>query len=111
MMSAEMPAAVIRQQAAPSEHALWPIPSRGPGQALLRVTAAPLSPLDRLCASGTSSFGAPRLPYILGTQGVGIVVELLVISAKRRRHLGSGEKRDRLKESGLNRTNCSGDCR
>src|SRR2546429_8195911 len=75
MMSAEMPAAVIRQHAAPPEHALWSIPSRGPGQALVRVTAAPISPLDLLCASGTSYFGAPRLPYVPGVQGIGIVLE------------------------------------
>lgn len=75
MMSAEMPAAVINRHAAPPEHVLWPTPRRGPGQALVRVTAAPISPLDLLCASGKSYFGAPRLPYIPGTQGVGIVIE------------------------------------
>ena len=39
----------------------------------MRVTAAPISPLDLLCASGTSYFGPPALPYIPGTQGVGTV--------------------------------------
>src|SRR5436853_3098970 len=73
MMIAEMPAAVIRKHAAPPEHSLWPIPRRGPGQALVRVTAAPISPLDLLCASGASYFGAPPLPYIPGVQGVGTV--------------------------------------
>jgi NADPH:quinone reductase-like Zn-dependent oxidoreductase len=75
MMSAEIPAAVIRRCGAPPEHVLWPMPSRGHGQALVRVTAAPISPLDLLCASGTSYFGAPRLPYIPGVQGIGIVME------------------------------------
>jgi len=51
------------------------MPRRGPGQALVRVTAAPISPLDLLCASGSSYFGAPRLPYIPGVQGIGIVME------------------------------------
>src|SRR5579883_2129096 len=74
-MNDEMFAAVLRQHAAPPEHGSWPIPRRGPGQALVRVTAAPISPLDLLCASGTSYFGAPRLPYIPGTQGVGVVKE------------------------------------
>ncbi len=83
-MRAEMPAAVIRQHAAPPEHVLWPIPSRGPGQALVRVTAAPISPLDLLCASGTSYFGPPRLPYIPGVQGVGIVVEADVLAPGQR---------------------------
>jgi len=74
-MSAEMPAGVINKHAAPPEYSSWPIPQRGPGQALLRVTAAPISPLDLLCASGTSYFGAPTLPYIPGVQGIGVVVE------------------------------------
>src|SRR5437588_7256428 len=75
MMSPEMPAAVINRHSAPPEHVLWPIPRREHGQALVRVTAAPISPLDLLCASGTSYFGAPRLPYIPGVQGIGIVLE------------------------------------
>ena len=84
MMIAEMPAAVIRKHAAPPEHSLWPIPRRGPGQALVRVTAAPISPLDLLCASGKSYFGAPRLPYIPGVQGVGIVMEAEILSPGQR---------------------------
>ena len=74
-MCTEMPAAVIRNHAAPPEYLQWPIPRRGPGQALVRVKAAPISPLDLLCASGTSYFGAPPLPYIPGVQGIGIVME------------------------------------
>src|SRR2546421_10641760 len=84
MMIAEMPAAVIRKHAAPPEHSLWPIPRRGPGQALVRVTAAPISPLDLLCASGTSYFGAPRLPYIPGVQGIGIVMEAEILAPGQR---------------------------
>jgi NADPH:quinone reductase-like Zn-dependent oxidoreductase len=42
---------------------------------MVRVTAAPISPLDLLCASGTSYFGAPQIPYIPGVQGIGIVME------------------------------------
>jgi NADPH2:quinone reductase len=75
MMSAEMPAAVICQHAAPPEYLRRPVPRRGPGQALVRVTAAPISPLDLLCASGKSYFGPPPLPYIPGVQGIGIVEE------------------------------------
>lgn len=75
MVSAEMPAAVIHTHGTPPEHRQWPVPRRGPGRALVRVTAAPISPLDLLCASGTSYFGAPSLPYVPGTQGVGTVVE------------------------------------
>src|ERR687883_385837 len=84
MRSVEVPAAVIRAYAVPPEHLLWPMPRRGPGQALVRVTAAPISPLDVLCASGTSYFGAPRLPYIPGVQGVGIVMESDVLAPGQR---------------------------
>src|SRR6266566_5076310 len=74
-MSAEMQAAVLRKHATPPEYLQWSIPQRGKGQALVRVLAAPISPLDLLCASGTSYFGAPPLPYIPGVQGIGIVME------------------------------------
>ena len=37
------------------------------------MTAAPITPLDLLCASGTSYFGVPALPYVPGVQGVGVV--------------------------------------
>jgi NADPH:quinone reductase-like Zn-dependent oxidoreductase len=37
----------------------------------VRVTAAPITPLDVLCASGTSYFGVPATPYVPGVQGVG----------------------------------------
>jgi NADPH2:quinone reductase len=75
MTGAEMPAAVIVRHSVPPEYRQRPIPTRGAGQALVRVTAAPISPLDLLCASGRSYFGPPPLPYIPGVQGVGTVVE------------------------------------
>lgn len=48
-------------------------PVAGEGQALVAVTAAPITPLDLLCASGTSYFGRPATPYVPGVQGVGTV--------------------------------------
>ncbi|WP_236700452.1 quinone oxidoreductase family protein [Allosalinactinospora lopnorensis] len=48
-------------------------PEAGPDEALVEVTAAPITPLDLLCATGTSYFGTPRTPYIPGVQGVGTV--------------------------------------
>ena len=48
-------------------------PEPSAGQVLVRVTAAPIVPLDLLCASGTSYFGTPRTPYVPGVQGVGTV--------------------------------------
>lgn len=44
-----------------------------PGRSVVRVTAAPVVPLDVLCASGTSYFGRPATPYVPGVQGVGVV--------------------------------------
>ncbi len=48
-----------------------PVP--GSGQLLVAVTAVPITPLDLLCASGTSYFGPPALPYVPGVQAVGVV--------------------------------------
>ncbi|QYC40034.1 Alcohol dehydrogenase [Nonomuraea coxensis DSM 45129] len=48
-----------------------PDPEPGPGESLVRVLAAPITPLDLLCASGTSYFGTPATPYVPGVQGVG----------------------------------------
>jgi NADPH:quinone reductase len=75
MPNLEMAAAVLRQYGTAPEYSRYPVPRRTTGQALIRVTAAPISPLDLLCASGKSYFGAPVLPYIPGVQGVGIVAE------------------------------------
>jgi len=57
----------------PGEHPDPPDPPP-PGSALVRVTAAPRTPLDLRCASGTSYFGRPATPYVPGVQGVGRVV-------------------------------------
>lgn len=45
------------------------------GELLVAVTAVAITPLDLLCASGTSYFGPPALPYVPGVQGVGVVRE------------------------------------
>jgi NADPH:quinone reductase-like Zn-dependent oxidoreductase len=50
-----------------------PAPEGGEGITVVRVTAAPVVPLDLLCASGTSYFGVPQTPYVPGGQGVGTV--------------------------------------
>lgn len=84
MTSAAMPAAVLVRHGAPPEHRQYFVPSRRAGQALIRVTAAPISPLDLLCASGRSYFGAPQLPYVPGVQGVGVVVEADTLASGQR---------------------------
>jgi NADPH:quinone reductase-like Zn-dependent oxidoreductase len=70
---ATMHAAVVCRHGEPPVYQPHPAPGRGPGQALIKVTAAPINPLDLLCASGTSYFGPPPLPYVPGAQGVGII--------------------------------------
>jgi NADPH:quinone reductase-like Zn-dependent oxidoreductase len=79
-----MKAAVLRRHGAAPEFGSHPAPHRGAGQALIRVTAAPISPLDLLCASGTSYFGAPDLPYAPGVQGVGVIEEGSALAAGQR---------------------------
>ena len=79
-----MRAAVLRRHGAPPEPGQRPVPRRQAGQALIRVTAAPINPLDLLCASGTSYFGAPALPYVPGTQGIGVIAESGTLPAGQR---------------------------
>jgi NADPH:quinone reductase-like Zn-dependent oxidoreductase len=66
-------AAVVRAPGLPPEYAEHPTPLPTEGSTLVRVTAAPVVPLDLLCASGSSYFGVPRMPYVPGVQGVGVV--------------------------------------
>jgi NADPH:quinone reductase-like Zn-dependent oxidoreductase len=66
-------AAVVRAPGLPPEYAEHPTPLPIEGSTLVRVTAAPVVPLDLLCASGSSYFGVPRMPYVPGVQGVGVV--------------------------------------
>ena len=58
-----------------------PDPAVPPGRSTVRVTAAPIVPLDLLCASGTSYFGRPATPYVPGVQGVGVVEQSDVLPA------------------------------
>jgi NADPH:quinone reductase-like Zn-dependent oxidoreductase len=46
-------------------------PAAPDGHVLVDVLAAPITPLDLLCATGTSYFGRPATPYVPGVQGVG----------------------------------------
>src|SRR5262249_5152565 len=81
---ATMRAAVLHGHGQPPEYGRHLAPRRAPGQALIRVTAAPVNPLDLLCASGVSYFSAPTLPYVPGTQGVGVIEQADTFSAGQR---------------------------
>jgi NADPH:quinone reductase-like Zn-dependent oxidoreductase len=52
-----------------------PEPVRGPGEALIRVLAAPLNPIDINVCAGRFYGGSPPLPFVPGSEGVGRVVE------------------------------------
>jgi NADPH2:quinone reductase len=67
-----MRAAHLTAHGAPPEVLDVDPPEPGPGELLVGVTAVSITPLDLLCASGTSYFGAPALPYVPGVQGVGV---------------------------------------
>ena len=68
-----MPAAVLRSAGSVPQVEHRSVPHAGTGEVLIRVQAAPITPLDRLCATGTSYFGVPATPYVPGVQGVGTV--------------------------------------
>jgi NADPH:quinone reductase-like Zn-dependent oxidoreductase len=68
-----MRAAVLHTPGSPPSYGAHPAPEPAAGSTLVRVTAAPVVPLDLLFASGTSYFGVPATPYVPGGQGVGIV--------------------------------------
>jgi NADPH:quinone reductase len=66
-------AAVIEAAGEPPRVVQHRRPEPGAGELTIAVRAAPITPLDRLCASGVSYFGCPAMPYVPGTQGVGTV--------------------------------------
>lgn len=68
-----MKAAVLHTPGSPPSYGDHPAPAAISGHSVVRVTAAPVVPLDLLCASGTSYFGVPATPYVPGVQGVGVV--------------------------------------
>lgn len=68
-----MRAAVIHTPGRSPETREHPDPQPADGQSLVAVTAAAITPLDLLCASGTSYFGVPATPYVPGVAGVGVV--------------------------------------
>jgi len=66
-----IPAAVLRICGRPPALEKRPAPVPGAGEVPITVAAAPITPLDLLCATGTSYFGLPATPYVPGVQGVG----------------------------------------
>ncbi|HEV7652463.1 MAG TPA: zinc-binding alcohol dehydrogenase family protein [Actinophytocola sp.] len=67
-----MRAARITTPGEPPSVSSAPSPEPGPDEVLVEVRAAPITPLDLLCATGKSYFGRPATPYVPGVQGVGV---------------------------------------
>lgn len=74
-----MRAAVLHTPGEAPTYREHPDPEPSAGRTLVAVTAAPIVPLDLLCASGTSYFGRPATPYVPGVQGVGVVERSAVL--------------------------------
>ena len=51
------------------------MPRRGPGEALVRIQAAALNPVELHIWNGHFFDGPPRPPYVIGLEGVGVVEE------------------------------------
>ncbi|WCN79107.1 hypothetical protein [Micromonospora sp. LH3U1] len=64
-------AALLSACGTPPTIAERPAPVPADGEVAVTVEAVPITPLDVLCASGTSYFGTPTTPYVPGVQGVG----------------------------------------
>jgi NADPH:quinone reductase-like Zn-dependent oxidoreductase len=64
-------AAVLRELGAPSFEGGYPEPEAGPGQLVIEVEAASLNPIDLAKASGRFVTGPPKLPSVVGDEGVG----------------------------------------
>lgn len=70
-----MRAAVIREQGATPVVQEREPPTRGAGQALVRVLAASINPVDLAIASGRFYLDVPAPPYVPGAECVGVVVD------------------------------------
>ncbi len=68
-----MRVALIDQLGRPPQPAELHKPAVLEDHVVVDVVAAPITPLDLLCATGTSYFGAPATPYVPGVQGIGTV--------------------------------------
>jgi NADPH2:quinone reductase len=70
-----MRAAWIRELGSLPEIGEAPDPVRGEGEALIRIEAVPLNPIDINVCAGRFYGGSPPFPFLPGCEGVGRVVE------------------------------------
>jgi propanol-preferring alcohol dehydrogenase len=74
-MPQKMQAAVVEHFGAPLVLREWDIPTPGPGQILVKTEACGVCHTDLHAANGDWA-GQPKLPFIPGHEGIGIVVAL-----------------------------------
>ncbi len=70
-----MRAALIQTIGEPPVVGDVPEPERGKGQALIEVTAAAVNPIDISISTGRFYGGSPDVPYVMGREAVGRVIE------------------------------------
>jgi NADPH:quinone reductase len=68
-------AAVVEATGRPPAAADVPEPSRRAGEALVRIQAAALNPVELHIWNGHFFDGPPRPPYVIGLEGIGVVEE------------------------------------
>jgi NADPH:quinone reductase len=68
-------AAIVESLGRPPAPAEVPEPRRRPGEALVRIRAAALNPVELHIWKGHFFDGPPRPPYVIGLEGVGVVEE------------------------------------
>jgi NADPH2:quinone reductase len=68
-------AAVVEAMGRPPAAADVPEPRRRPGEALVRIKAAALNPVELHIWNGHFFDGPPRPPYVIGLEGIGLVEE------------------------------------
>jgi NADPH:quinone reductase-like Zn-dependent oxidoreductase len=68
-------AAVVEAMGRPPAAAEVPEPRRQAGEALVRIRAAALNPVELHIWNGHFFDGPPRTPYVIGLEGIGVVEE------------------------------------
>jgi NADPH2:quinone reductase len=70
-----MKAALVEQVGQPPVVGEVAEPQRGEGQALVQITAAAINPIDVSISTGRFYGGTPAVPYVMGREAVGRVIE------------------------------------